>query len=261
MAMGKNKRVSKGGKRGTKKKIVEPMAKKEWFDIVAPRNFKTRQFTKSVANKTQGIRTVADNLKGRVYESNLADLDQATTKDQPFKKIKLQVGEVVGRNALTTFHSMSMTTDKTRSLFRKWCSMIESVVDAPTKDGYTLRFFVVAFTARNKGQLSKNCYAPGKLEKWVRLRITRMIRKRILSVTLNRAVSLLSHDILTDALQERCNPILPIRDLKIVKAKVIRSPKLDTVKLVESHGKLPESQEDKARVVEVAAVAAPVAAE
>lgn len=260
MAMGKNKRVSKGGKRGSKKKIIEPMNKKEWFDVVAPRNFKVRQFAKTICNKTIGIRTVADNMKGRVYESNLADLDQATTKDQPFKKMKLQVGEVVGRNLLTTFHSMSMTTDKIRSLFRKWCSTIESVIDAPTKDGYTLRFFVTAFTARSKGQLSKNCYAPGKLEKWARLRMTKMIRKRIGSVTLNRAVSLLSHDILTDALQERVNPILPVRDLKIVKCKVVRSPKLDGAKLIESHNKIPESQEDKARVVEVAPVAV-VAAE
>jgi small subunit ribosomal protein S3Ae len=260
MAIGKNKRVSKGGKRGNKKKVIEPMSKKEWFDVVAPRNFKVRQFAKTVCNKTIGIRTVADNMRGRVYETNLADLDNASTKDQPFKKMKLQVQEVQGRNLLTTFHSMSITTDKMRSLFRKWCTMIESVVDAQTKDGYTLRFFVTAFTARQKGQLSKNCYAPGKLEKWVRSRITKMIKKRISSVSMNRAVSLLSHDILSDALQERCNPILPLRDLKIVKAKVIRSPKLDTQKLFDLHGKVPESMEDKPRVVEVAPVVAAAAA-
>src|SRR3989338_11110697 len=179
MAIGKNKRVSKGGKRGNKKKIVEPMSKKEWFDVVAPRNFKNRQFAKTLCNKTIGIRTVADNMKGRVYEANLAEIDGTNTKDQPFKKMKLQVQELSGRNLLTTFHSMSFTTDKIRSLFRKWCSMIETVVDAQTKDGFVVRFFVVAFTARQKGQLSKNCYAPGKLESWVRLRITRMIKKRI----------------------------------------------------------------------------------
>jgi small subunit ribosomal protein S3Ae len=77
---------------------------------------------------------------------------------------------------------------------------------------------------------------------------------------MNRAVSLLSHDILSDALQERCNPILPLRDLKIVKAKVIRSPKLDTQKLFDLHGKVPESMEDKPRVVEVAPVVAAAAA-
>jgi small subunit ribosomal protein S3Ae len=260
MAIGKNKRVSKGGKRGSKKKVVEPMSKKEWFDVVAPRNFKNRQFAKSLCNKTIGIRTVADNMKGRVYEANLADLDSNNTKDQPFKKMKLQVQELQGRNMLTTFHSMSMTTDKIRSLFRKWCTMIETVVDAQTKDGYTLRFFVVAFTTRQKGQLSKNCYAPGKLESWIRLRITRMIKKRVSSVSLNRVVSLLAHDILSDNLFERCNPILPLRDLKIHKAKVVRSPKIDTQKVLELHGKVPESSEDKPRIVEAAPVVAAAAA-
>lgn len=260
MAIGKNKRTSKGGKRGAKKKIIEPMARKEWFDVVAPKNFKVRQFAKTLCNKTIGTRTVSDNLKGRVYECNLADLDEATTKDQPFKKMKLTVGDVQGRNVLTSFHSMSMTTDKLRALFRKWCTMIEAVVDATTKDGHVLRLFVIAFTSRQKGQLSKNCYAPGKLEKWVRLRITRMIKKRIASVTLNRAVSLLSHDILSDALQERCNPILPLRDLKICKAKLIRSPKQDVSKLIEIHGKLPESMEDKPRIIETAPIVAAIAA-
>lgn len=261
MAIGKNKRTSKGGKRGSKKKIVEPMARKEWFDVVAPRNFKVRQFAKTLCNKTIGIRTVADNLKGRVYETNLADLDQATTKDQPFKKVKLSVADIQGRNALTQFHSMHMTTDKLRSLFRKWCTMIEAVVDTNTKDGFALRLHVVAFTSRQKGQLSKNCYAPGKLESWARLRITKMLKKRIGSISLNRAVSLLSHDILSNALAERVNPILPIRDLKIFKAKVVRSPKLDLARLNESHAKIPESNEDKPRVVETAPVVAAPAAE
>lgn len=260
MAIGKNKRVSKGGKRGSKKKAQEPMSRKEWFDVVAPRNFKVRQFAKSLCNKTIGIRTVADNMKGRVYEANLADLDQSTTKDQPFKKIKLSVGDVAGRNLLTTFHSMSMTTDRIRSLFRKWCTMIESVVDATTKDGYALRIFVMAFTARQEGQGSKNCYAAGKLEKWVRLRISRMVKKRIGSVTLNRAVSLFNHDILSQALQERCNPILPLRDLKVFKVKVVRSPKLDTQKLFESHQKIPDSIEDKPRIVQAAPVVVAAAA-
>lgn len=260
MAIGKNKRVSKGGKRGNKKKIVEPMSKKEWFDVVAPRNFKNRQFAKTLCNKTIGIRTVADNMKGRVYEANLAEIDGNNTKDQPFKKMKLQVQELAGRNLLTTFHSMSFTTDKIRSLFRKWCTMIETVVDAQTKDGFVVRFFVVAFTARQKGQLSKNCYAPGKLESWVRLRITRMIKKRIGAISLNRVVSLLAHDILSTNLFERCNPILPLRDLKVCKVKVIRSPKLDAQKVFDLHGKIPASLEAEARIVEEAPVVAAVAA-
>jgi len=258
MAIGKNKRVSKGGKRGSKKKVAEPMSRKEWFDVVAPVTFKKRQFQKALCNKTIGTRTVVDNMKGRVYEANLADLD-AGKKDVAYNKAKFQVLEVQGRNLLTQFHSMSMTTDKLRSLFKKWCSMIETVVEAKTKDGYVLRVFIICFTVKNKGQLSKNCHARGRLEKWARMRISKLVQKKFEKLPLSKCVTLLTQEILAEKLQKRVHPILPVRDLKVFKAKVIRTPKYDAKSLVELHGKVPESQEDKARVVEAAPVAAAAA--
>jgi small subunit ribosomal protein S3Ae len=59
---------------------------------------------------------------------------------------------------------------------RKWCTLIESLVEAKTTDGYTMRLFITAFTTKQPGQLSKNCYAPKRLEKWVRHRITKMVQ-------------------------------------------------------------------------------------
>jgi small subunit ribosomal protein S3Ae len=261
MAIGKNQRENKGGKRaGAKKKIAEPMSRKEWFDVVAPANFKKRQFQKALCNKTIGTRTVVDNMKGRVYEANLADLESAKA-DASYNKAKFQVMEVQGRNLLTQFHSMSMTTDKLRSLFKKWCTMLETVVEAKTKDGYVLRLFIVAFTVKSKGQLSKNCHTSGRLEKWARLRITRMVQKKLERLPLNKVVTLLATEILASKLEKRVNPILPIRDLKVFKAKVIRSPKYDSKALLDIHGTVPESFEDKARVVEAAPIAAAPAAE
>ena len=40
-------------------------------------------------NSGGAVRTVADNMKGRVYEANLADLDSNNTKDQPFKNHRI----------------------------------------------------------------------------------------------------------------------------------------------------------------------------
>jgi len=258
MAVGKNKRISKGGKRG-KKKVVEPMSRKEWYDVVAPTTFKTRHFAKTICNKTQGTKIAADYLRGRVYEGNLADLDQSAGKDEPYRKIKFVVQEVQGRNLLTQFHGMDITADRLRSLVFKWCTLLESVIEAKTADGYTLRLFVICFTKKQNNQLSKNSYSKTRLEKWVRHRMTNITQKRLAKLDINQAVTQLTQDTLSDTLYKRCNPILPIRDVKIRKVKVVRTPKFDMQKLLDAHGNIPASIEADARIVEVAAE--PAAAE
>ncbi len=53
MAIGKNKKM---GKKGAKKKAVDPFTRKEWYDVVAPAVFHKRHVGKTVVNRTQGTR-------------------------------------------------------------------------------------------------------------------------------------------------------------------------------------------------------------
>jgi small subunit ribosomal protein S3Ae len=46
-----------------------------------------------------------DSLKGRILELSLADLNK--DEEQAFRKIKLRVDEVQGKNCLTNFHGVS----------------------------------------------------------------------------------------------------------------------------------------------------------
>jgi len=96
--------------------------------------FTNRNVGKTVVSKTQGksmylcqpylvyspyfiVELASDGLKGRVFEVSLADLQD---DEVAFRKFKLIVEEVQGKHVLTNFHGMSMTTDKLRSLVKKW---------------------------------------------------------------------------------------------------------------------------------------------
>lgn len=53
MAQGKNKKNY--GKKGQKKKVVDPMSRKEWFQLRAPAPFQAESFGFTCANRTQGL--------------------------------------------------------------------------------------------------------------------------------------------------------------------------------------------------------------
>lgn len=104
-----------------------------------------------------GTENANDYLKGRVIEVSLADLNK--DEEQAFRKIKLRIDDIQGKNCLTNFHGMDFTSDKLRSLVRKWQTLIEAHVDVKTTDGYSLRLFAIAFTKRRQNQVRKTTYA------------------------------------------------------------------------------------------------------
>jgi ribosomal protein S3AE len=131
---------------------VDPFSKKEWYDVKAPSAFPIRQVGKTMVTKTQGTKVAKDGLMGRVFEASLGDL-KANAEDDAYRKFKLRVEEVQGTNCLTNFYGMDLTTDKLRSLVRKWHSLIEAYADVKTTDGFLLRMYAIGFTKRRPNQV------------------------------------------------------------------------------------------------------------
>ena len=55
LQVGKNKRISKG-KKGGKKKSVDPFSRKDWYDVKAPSMFTTRSVGKTLVTRTTGTK-------------------------------------------------------------------------------------------------------------------------------------------------------------------------------------------------------------
>ena len=102
-------------------------------------------------NRTTGLKNANDALKGRILEVSLADLQK--DEDHSFRKVRLRIDEVQGKNCLTNFHGLDFTSDKLRSLVRKWQTLIEANVTVKTTDDYLIRLFAIAFTKRRPNQI------------------------------------------------------------------------------------------------------------
>merc|ERR1711927_6912 len=223
MAVGKNKRLTKG-KKGSKKKIIDPFASKDWYDIKAPSVFTNPICGKTLASRTKGTKLSSDALKGRVCEVSLGDLKQ--NEDDAYRKIRLRIEDVQGKQVLCNFWGMDFTTDKLRSLVRKWQSLIESNVDVKTTDGYVLRCFCIGFTKKQQFQIRKTSYAQSAQ--------IRAIRKKMTDI-MTKAVEKFVPEFIGKDIRKACEGIYPLQNVFIRKVKILKAPKFDAAKLSEIH--------------------------
>jgi len=231
MAIGKNKKLGK--KKGAKKKVQDPFIRKEWYDVKAPAPFATRYIGKTCVTRTTGTRIATDYLKGRVVESSLADLNN---NSDAWRKIKLCVEDIEGRNCLTNFHGLDMTRDKLCQYIRKWQTLIDAHCEVKTQDGYVLRVFVTAFTGRQSTQARKTSYAQHQQIKMIRKKIVEILTKEASTSNLADLVAKLNHvDQFPKLITKACQFIYPLSAAVIRKVKTLKKPKFDITRLNELH--------------------------
>ncbi|KAD3641487.1 hypothetical protein E3N88_30711 [Mikania micrantha] len=229
----KNKRISKG-KKGGKKKAADPFSKKDWYDIKAPSLFSTRNVGKTLVTRTQGTKIASEGLKHRVFEVSLADLQN--DEDHAYRKIRLRAEDVQGKNVLTNFWGMDFTTDKLRSLVKKWQSLIEAHVDVKTTDNYTLRMFCIGFTKKRANQVKRTCYAQSSQIRQIRRKMREIMVTQAQSCDLKELVQKFIPESIGREIEKATSSIYPLQNVFIRKVKILKAPKFDIGKLMEVHG-------------------------
>ena len=213
---------------------VDPFTKKDWYDIKAPGVFATRNVGKTLVTRTQGTKIASDGLKGRVINVSLADLQN--NEADAHRNIKLRVEDVQGRYCLTNFHGMDLTTDKLRSLVRKWQSLIEAHVDVKTTDGYVLRMFCIAFTKKRQGQVKKTAYARSSQVRAIRKKMVEIMEAEASKSDLKELVKKFIPEAIGRDIEKACQGIYPLQTVFIRKVKTLKQPRFDLIKLMEMHG-------------------------
>ena len=84
---------------------------------------------------------------------------------------------------------MDFTTDKLRSLVRKWQNLIEAHVDVKTTDSYMLRMFCIGFTKRRPNQVKRTCYAQSSQIRQIRRKMTEIMIRQASSCDLKDLVA------------------------------------------------------------------------
>ena len=157
-------------------------------------------------------------------------------EDQAFRKMLLKCEDVQGRNVLTNFAGMDFTTDKLRSLVRKWFSLIETFVDVKTTDGYTLRVFVIGFTKRRMDQAKRTCYAQSGQIRQIRKKMNEIVVRESTTCDLKELVLKFIPEVIGKEIEKVCAGIYPLQNVYIRKVKILKQPKFDVTKLMEVHG-------------------------
>jgi len=259
MAVGKNKKLGKK-KKGGSRKAADPFARKEWYDVRAPASFPNRNIGKTVVTKTAGTKNSRDSLLGRVFESSLGDL-KPNGEDDAYRKFQLKVEDIQGMNCLTNFYGMDLTSDKLRSLVRKWHTLIECHADVRTTDGYLLRLFCIGFTMKRKNQVKKTSYAQTAQVKQIRKKMSEIMHKEASAADLNELVLKFIPETIGKEIERQTAGIYPLQNVLIRKVKMLRAPKTDIAKLLELHGgaeaaasstasKIPAGSEEAGKPVE-----------
>jgi ribosomal protein S3AE len=166
---------------------------------------------KTLVNRTTGLKNANDALKGRIFEVSLADLQK--DEDHSFRKVKLRVDEVQGKNCLTNFHGLDFTSDKLRSLVRKWQSLIEANVVVKTTDDYLLRLFCIAFTKRRPNQVKKTTYAQSSQIRAIRKKMVEIMARDASSCTLAQLTQKLIPEVIGREIEKATQGIYPLQNV------------------------------------------------
>ena len=119
------------------KRVRDKWRSKVWYMVMAPPYFGNIELGAIPADEQE-------KLIGRVVDATLYDITNDFSHQ--YMKLRFQINELDGKNAKTIFKGHEYSRDYLRSLVRRRTTKVDGLFKVTTKDGYTIRVAVSAFT-------------------------------------------------------------------------------------------------------------------
>ncbi len=119
------------------KRIRDKWRSKVWYMVMTPPYFGNIELGAIPADEPE-------KLIGRVVDATLYDITNDFSHQ--YMKLRFQINELDGKNAKTIFKGHEYSRDYLRSLVRRRTTKVDGLFKVTTKDGYTIRVAVSAFT-------------------------------------------------------------------------------------------------------------------
>jgi small subunit ribosomal protein S3Ae len=252
----------KFGKKGSKKKVVDAMSRKEWYSLRVPvfTDSGIKDGGSTLVNKSAGTKIASEELKGRVFERISSDLAPQREQTLGCRKMQFIIEEVQNQQAICDYYGAAMTRHFICSKIKKWHSIIEAHADGKTTDGYHVRLFCIAFTDkqiirngdknnaynnRNSGETlckKKTCYVQTSAAKKIRAVMIKVMQDQVKTLTLAELMRKFNNDEIVIEIDTQTRPLVArakrigsLQNTMIRKIKVIKRPHYDVTRLMALH--------------------------
>lgn len=207
----------------SKKTEKDGFAKKEQYILTVPASMFANNVVGTTILTRQNTAILTEKkLQGRTFYVNQGELQN----DCSFRKYKFVCTHVTGKDVHSTFAGMSLTTDKERSIPKKWHTLIDAVVDVCTADQYVLRVFVMAVTRKMADHVKRHCYAKTSQVKEIRRAMVQVVQEEMQNENVVEVVKKVANDYIDKRIEEMASMVLPLQNCHVSRIKVLSRPKV-----------------------------------
>ncbi len=195
--------IDKKKKRGAKARTVDKWKKKQWFQLIAPKEFDEKQLGETVAEKEK-------NLMNRTVRVNLGDL--TGQRQRRHVSVTFKVNQVEGSRAKTFVLGHKVSHGFLNRMIRRRMSKIELTQVIDTSDGKKLKIKSVVLSLKKLGKRQETA-----LVNELRARIEKGYKKKTATIVQQELI----FGVAASKLFKQLKKIAPLKRVAIIESRLI----------------------------------------